>query len=258
MESGCSNWEVRRWWGNRFAALTLGEQNRESVVMKEVKVGQDAALRACQRALSDGLPARLQALVRRQYDAVWSVVEQVALTRGEDGKQLVVRLYDTDSDLRRAMETLEQAHFASLATEKVAVEDEPQPYDAAPRRTLFETILVGVAGGALWGAVSGTLAGFGVIHLPILGLQHAQLAMQGIAWEETALVAIIAGSLLGAVLGLFTGWGIHAEDAYLCNESRQRGQVLLKLQTEKDRVVRAAQMMAEVNEARSGGSHLTA
>ena len=244
---------------NIFAALTIGEQNQERTVMKDVLVGERVALRAYERALRSGLPERLQALVRRQYDAVQSVVEQVRLMRGKDGKQLVVRLYDTDSDLRRAMKALEQAHLPSPSTEKVAVEDETEPYDAGRRSTLFETILAGAVGGALWGAVSGTLAGFGVIHLPSLGLQNAPLAIQGMAWAETALGAIFAGSFVGAVLGTFIGWGIHSGDAYLYNESRQRGQVLLKLQTEEDKAAKAAQIMAEVNrEARSHGSHAAA
>ncbi len=41
---------------NIFAALTIGDQNREQWVLKEVLVGERAALKAYQRALRSGLP----------------------------------------------------------------------------------------------------------------------------------------------------------------------------------------------------------
>ncbi len=232
---------------NIFAALTIGDENRERVVMKEILVGERAALRAYRRALNSGLPGRLESLVQKQYDAVQQVINQVTLMHGKDGRQLVVRLYDTDRDARQAVKALEQAHLASSAVDKAAVQDETEPYDETKRSTLSETILSGAVGGALWGAVSGSLAGFGVLQLPTLGLQHAPLAIQGMAWAETALGAVLAGGFVGAVLGMFIGWGIHGGDSYLYNESRRRGQILLKLETDEGKAAQAAQIMAQVN-----------
>ena len=188
-----------------FAALTIGEQNGERVVMKEVLVGEAATLRAYERALSSGLPAGLAELVRKQSQAVQETVEQVELMRGKHGKQVVMRLYDSDGDARRAEKMLQQAHMGSSPMDTLAVENETEPYDDGMRGTMFETILSGAAGGALWGAVSGALAGLGVLHLPTLGLAQAALAIQEMAWAETALGAILAGSFVGAVLGTFIG-----------------------------------------------------
>lgn len=194
-----------------FAALTIGEENCELVVMKEILVGERAALRAYQRALTSDLPGRLEKLVRNQYETVQHVAEQVALMHGKDGKQLVVRLYDTDGAAQKAMNALEQAQLMSSPIDKLAVQDEAQPYDDSRRSTMFETILSGAVGGALWGAVSGTLAGFGVLQLPTSGLQHAPLTIQEVAWAETALGAILAGGFVGVMLGTFIGWGLVAE-----------------------------------------------
>ena len=88
------------------------------------------------------------------------------------------------------------------AIDKAAIENETRPYHARRHIILFGTLLSGAAGGALWGAVSGTLAGFGAIHLPTPGLEHVPLAIQGMAWAETAVGAILAGGIVGGLLGL--------------------------------------------------------
>ncbi len=243
---------------NIFAALTIGEEKRERVVMKEVLIGERAALRTYERVIDSGLPARLNEVVRRQYDAIQRVVSEVELLRGKDGKQEAVRLFDTTQDARRAMESLRQAGFDSGAVERYQVDGAAMSYDGGRQRTLFETILSGAAGGALWGAVSGALAGFGVLSLPGLALQHAALALREMAWAGTALGAIIAGGFVGAMLGTFIGWGILGGDDYLSAETRQDGQVMLKVRAEEKQAEQASQIMAKANrEARSQARHAT-
>ncbi len=99
----------------------------------------------------------------------------------------------------------------------------------------------------MWGSVSGALAGLGIVNLPGLALQQAPIAVQELVWAETALGAIFCGAFVGAVLGAFIGWGVQGGDAYLYDESQQRGQVLLRLQTERSHAASAAQVMAQVN-----------
>ena len=242
---------------NIFAALTIGEENRERVVMKEV--GEEAALKAYKKALGRPLPRPIKELLQRQFMAVEEVVEQVRLMLGVGGQQLVVRLYDSKADAARALKALQQAHFDPAAVQRIAVDRETEVYEAKPGGNLFETILSGATGGSMWGAVSGTLAGFGVLRLPGLGLERAPLATQEFAWAVVALGAIMAGAFVGAVIGAFIGWGVNDADAYIYDEGQQRGQALLKLQTAPQNARRAAQIMAQVNrEVRAERRHAPA
>ncbi len=244
---------------NIFAALAIGELNRERVVIREVLVGERAALRAYQKALNSGLTEQAKGLVERQYQAVQDVVQQVRLMGGSNGRQLVVRLYDGEAEASRAVKALQHAGFDPKGMEKVPVEQAVQLYEAGGRSTLFETMFSGATGGAMWGAVSGILAGFGVLQLPGLGLENAPLPIQESVWAQVALGAIVAGAFVGAVLGTFIGWGIQSEDAYLDRESRQRGQMMLRLHTESDKAARAAEIMAQVNrEVRAERQHVLA
>ncbi len=244
---------------NIFAAMTIGDWNRERVVLKEVLVGERASLRAYRRALEAGFPLDLREVAQQQYEAIQATMQQVAGMRGKDGKQLVVRLFDTDADAQRATRALQSAGFASSALQRTSVEGETEEYRENRNATIWETMLSGAAGGALWGSVSGGLAGIGVVYLPTLGLQHAPLAIQEMVWAQTALGAIFAGGFVGAMLGTFIGWGVQGGDSYSYGENQRRGRVLLTLETYQMRAPEASQIMAQINrEARSRGAHAMA
>ncbi len=244
---------------NIFAALTIGEPNRENVVLKEVLVGEEATLRAYERVLRIPLPDDTQQLVQEEYQQVQRLVEQVRLMRGESGMQRVIRLFDSQRDAARAMQLLRLADFDSDAMETVAVDEAMRSHQEHTDSRLLETIVSGATGGAMWGSASGALAGLGVLNLPGLGFQQASVAVQELVWAETALAAIFCGAFVGAVLGTFIGWGVQGADDYLYNESQQHGQVLLRLQTKPSRAAEAARIMAQVNsEARMHPRHVLA
>jgi uncharacterized protein (TIGR02284 family) len=165
-----------------FAALTIGDQNQERVVLNEVFVGERTDLKEYEQALQKPLPADIKGLLERQYISVKTVVEQVRLLHGVNGRQTVVRLFDTDVDVSHAVTSLQQANFSPEAAEKIQIESQMEPYNGGGQSTLFDTILSGAVGGAMWGAVSGTLAGIGVLHIPGIGLEHAPLPLQDFVW----------------------------------------------------------------------------
>ncbi len=113
---------------NIFAALTIGEQGREHVVLKEVLVGERAALKAYETALRSPVLADIKEIVQRQYASLRKVVDEVELLRGIDGRQMVVRLYDSDADAARAAKALKQAHFDASSIERVPVEKATELY----------------------------------------------------------------------------------------------------------------------------------
>ncbi len=198
------------------------------------------------------MPADIKEIAQKQYEALRNVVAEVELLRGIDGKQMVVRLYDSDADATRAAKALKRAQFDAGSIKTVPVEKATELYSMEQRSRLFEIILSGAAGGAMWGSVSGALAGFGVLHLPGLGLEQAPLLIQEQVWAEVALSAIAAGSFVGAALGMFIGWGIEGGDVYLYDQSLERGKVLLKLHIEPRRAAQASEIMAQINRGSQG------
>jgi len=87
---------------NILAELTIGEQNRERVMLKEVLVGERAALKAYERAFRKRLPADTMRMVQAQYQHVQQVVAHV-------------RLFDSQRDVKRAIQRLKQANFDPAA-----------------------------------------------------------------------------------------------------------------------------------------------
>src|SRR5262245_23814735 len=81
-----------------FATLTIGDENVEKVLLKEVVLGERVALKAYERTLSQDLPHESHALVERQFQEVRNTVDQIQILRGKNGKRQVLRLYDSRAD----------------------------------------------------------------------------------------------------------------------------------------------------------------
>src|SRR5688572_7446695 len=100
-----------------FAALTIGAENVEKVVLKEVLLGEKVAVKAYEKTLKKDLPPETRDLLERQFDEVRNVVEQVRLLKGQNGKQLVLRLYDSKTDAEEALQSLKRDGFSETAIE---------------------------------------------------------------------------------------------------------------------------------------------
>src|SRR6266498_2591413 len=148
-----------------FAALTIGDENVEQVVLKEVLLGEGVALRAYENTLRQALLPEMREIVAHQLEDLQRVVEQIKLMRGREDKRLLVRLYDTEADADRAVQLVKEAGFDYEPIEKVRVAKAIMLYNGKGT-TIRETILSGAVGGAFWGAVIGFLAVLGVLNLP--------------------------------------------------------------------------------------------
>jgi uncharacterized protein (TIGR02284 family) len=230
-----------------FAALTIGDENVEKVVLKEVVLGEGVALRAYENALKKDLPSEVRELVARQFDEVRRVVEEVNLMRGRDGKRLLVRLYDTEIDASDAIERLREAGIAREVIETVPVDKATVLYKGRGT-TILETILSGAVGGGFWGAVIGILAVIGVLQMPPGGSPTPGPIVDQRLWAFIALVLCIAGGVfVGSIIGTFIGWGIKSNDAYLYDDGLERGQILVKSLVDESRASKAWQTLAQVN-----------
>jgi uncharacterized protein (TIGR02284 family) len=229
-----------------FAALTIGDENVEKVVLKEVVLGERVALRAYENILKKDLPPEVKELVAHQFDEVRRVVEQVNLMRGRDGKRLLVRLYDTETDTSHAIQMIKDAGFAQESIEKVPVDKTTVLYRERGT-TILETILSGAVGGGFWGAVIGVLAAISVLQMPT-GMPSVGPLLDQSSWAFIALVLCIAGgTFVGTMIGTFIGWGIKSGDDYLYDDGLERGRILIKLLADESRASKAWQTLAQVN-----------
>jgi uncharacterized protein (TIGR02284 family) len=230
---------------NIRAALTIGPHNVENVILGEALNGEKVVLKAYRQTLDEDLSDETQAIVKRQYDELLQVRDQIELLRGFEGHQLVVRLFDTEQDVQVANQALEEAGFDQSAIEVADVKQVTSVYEGQGS-TVSETLLSGAFGGAIWGTVIGALAGAGLLLFPEMAT-----IMGGymITWAGVTVAGAFFGALFGAILGFLIGHGTAEEDAYLYDDSVEYGSQLVRLLTSEDRAMEASRILHQVNAA---------
>ena len=66
-------------------------------------LGETVAVKSYEKTLKKDLPSETRKLLERQLDKVRKVVEQVRLIKGQNGKRLILRLYDSKTDAEQAL-----------------------------------------------------------------------------------------------------------------------------------------------------------
>jgi uncharacterized protein (TIGR02284 family) len=225
-----------------FASLTIGDENVERVLLKEVLLGERVAIRAYESTLRQDLPPEAHALVERQFQEVRKVVDQMRLLFGQNGKRLVLRLYDARADAEQAFQSLKQA---GIAEEAVKIEDfNPPVLEPYKDRgtTIFETVLSGAVGGQIWGVVAGCLAAVGIVQTAAFNQEQ----VSPIIVIVTILGLIAAGTFIGGMIGLFIGWGVASQDNYL-SEAVKHGEILMQVLIDDESLAsKAWQIMNQV------------
>lgn len=226
------------------AALNIGAENRENGVLKEVVLGERAAVRTYEKTLEKELPPETREIVERQFERVRQVNEQVNLLRGKDGMRLVVRLLDTEKDADTAIQALSEAGFPQERIERTTLSEATELYQGQGT-TVLETVVSGAFGGALWGSLFGAVAGIGVAQTP--GIDPIPATSIPGTWALIALSGLLIGAFIGAALGLFIGVGVSEEDTLLYDQSLEHGQIILKILVNEARASEARQIMSRVN-----------
>jgi len=230
-----------------FATMTIGEENIERVVLKEVVLGESVAKRTYERILKRRLPDETQAMIQRQYDDIRWPVEQAQMMLGKNGKRLVVRMYDSERNADEAVRRLKASEYPPESIEKLAVT--PIEIYTGSGTKVIETVLSGAVGGSIWGAVSGILAGASILETS----QSTASAFGPLQIAAITLLGLVAaGAFVGASIGFFLGLGVKDEDTYLYNESIEHGRVLVQVLTNSSRASPTWRLLAQVNtEARA-------
>ncbi|MBI5841633.1 MAG: PA2169 family four-helix-bundle protein [Chloroflexi bacterium] len=210
-----------------FAALTIGADSVERVVLKEVLVGEKAVKRTYEKVLRKELPPETREIIEYQFEEISKVVDQVTLMRGKNGKQLIVRMFDSEKDAGKAVQLLKKSDIPAEAIENVAIQKNVELYEGRGT-TKLETFLSGMTGGALWGALIGALAGIGAAETSAPSLEVSGAILFQPIWVIIALAGVIGGSFVGGGIGLFIGWGILDQDAYVYEQSIKPGRIIVK------------------------------
>lgn len=228
-----------------FAAMTIGEENIERVVLKEVLLGERVAQRNYENALRQPLPEETRALVQEQHDEIVKLIEQVQMMYGKNGKRMVIRLYDTKADADEAVRRLKVSEYPPEAIQEIPAPAVEVYMGGGPK--LIETVLSGATGGSIWGTVSGVTATITIFQLA----EYGRSLTNELPTQIVALIAflglIAAGMFVGGMLGLFLGLGVGNEDNYLYKDGLQNGRMLVQVLTDASRASPAWQLLAQVN-----------
>jgi len=224
-----------------FATLTIGAENVEKVLLKEVMLGEGVAIKAYENALKKELPSETRSMLERQFEELRKVVDQIRMLRGQNGKRLVLRLFDSRSDAEQALQSLKTA---GVAENTIKLEDFNSPaLDAYKDRgtTIFETVLSGAVGGAIWGVAAGILAALGMMQIAALNQESVSATILIVA----VLGLLAAGSFVGGMIGLFIGWGVSSQDSYV-SDAVQHGEMLVRTITDEPLASKAWRIMNQV------------
>jgi uncharacterized protein (TIGR02284 family) len=224
-----------------FATLTIGAENVEKVLLKEVMLGERVAIKAYENALKKELPPETRSMLERQFEDLRKVVDQIRMLRGQNGKRLILRLYDSKSDAEQALQSLKRA---GIEENTIKLEDFNSPaLDAYKDRgtTIFETVLSGAVGGAIWGTAAGLLAALGIMRIAALNQEGASLTILIVA----VLGLIAAGAFIGGMIGLFIGWGVSSQDSYV-SDAVQHGEMLVRTIIDEPLASKAWRIMNQV------------
>ena len=216
-----------------FAAMTIEKDLQERVILKEVALGERVAVRTFTRALEKDLPPQFHELVKRQSEAIRKAHEQINLLRGKDGKKLVVRLYSSEKDAGKAVQSLKETNASTEVIQQIVLKD--TDLYQGKGATVLETVLSGSVGGALWGGLTGILVGFGVVQ----SVGQAPVEFSAIlgTWLLVALGFMLLGIFVSSVLALFIGLGIHEDDTYQYREIVDNYQILVHMLVDQALVV---------------------
>lgn len=224
-----------------FAALTIGNEEREAVVLKEIMVGETTAMYTYKSVIKRAMPDETRSLVEKQYEEVRHVVEQIQLLRGAHGMRMVVQLFDEEKHVDAALRELKNAGISPASIKVMKIQDAIELY-SGKTTTKFETSISGATGGAMWGGVIGAIAGVGAQQsvlspVPYLGID---------IWMIFAILGILAGGFIGFVLGYFIGMGISEDDNYLQRQDMNHEAIILMAFVNTKNISEARQIMAQL------------
>jgi uncharacterized protein (TIGR02284 family) len=226
-----------------FAALTIGKKEREVVILKEITLGEKAALRGYERTLRVELSGQARQIVTRQYEVVRAVMEQIQLIQARTGKRMLVQLFEQKADVMQALKVLEESNTRPTSIEQIDIQKSLKHYHSRGNAAR-EAALSGAIGGAFWGCVIGALAGISSDF--VANADQLGAAQPAALWMYIALAGLVGGAFIGMFIGFVIGAGISEEDSYQYNHTMQQGQILMLITLETSQISEVERIIAQI------------
>lgn len=226
-----------RGWLDLKAALVVRRQRRHQVLLEDLLQLEINVLDTYVKAAAMPLPPSVQAVVKRQYERIRTVDNQVGLLVKQLERRLALRLFNKAEDADGAIRQLEQmgipsSDLAIIPIEDIAVYQNEQ--QARPRATR-EAIMTGGLLGILVGGALGVLYGsFQRFYFPELSGFLATTAT-GVMWEMGLYGALI-GLLFSVIFSTLIASSAAETDTYLYEDSFQNGDTLVVVFTEANKL----------------------
>ncbi len=241
---------IHRGWINIKAAMTIGPQKTEEVVIAEVHRGEKTAIRNYLSALGQTLPSESAQIIQDQYAAIGQVSARIDRLKGNSGKRMVIRLFDQEVAVRLAIEELQKRGFPKESISRIDMEKEVTIYQGEEANsTVGESASAGALGGTIIGALIGLIAGFGSTIVPNMDLSM-DASVPG-ALVIGLLIGAGVGAVIGTLLGALIGQGVSEEDEYLYADTIAHGSILLCVETGTQQADEAAGVMRQVEGVRT-------
>lgn len=236
-----------RGWINVKAAMTIGQDATESVVLEEVSRGERHLHRAYNEALDEELPPSLRALLAEQAEGLSAARSRVRELSGADGSRLVVRLFDNQENADEAVALLNDAGFAGAQIEQRPLEEIAAIYRGQEQsETIWESALAGAVIVGVVGLIVAIFATVGAVFL-----EQETVRLFGLTFLQSAVLLLLSGVLIGAafgaMFGALIGAGVAQEDAHRYAASIDQGAVMLLVHTDEGRAAEATRLMRGVN-----------
>lgn len=232
-----------------MSTLAIGPTESENAALREAVVGENAAVKAYERALSRNLTPEARLLVQAQFEQVQAVSQRVNRLRGLPSDRLVVRLYNSEQDAKTAVSALQNVNFPQDAIEIINLSQTNDFYRHYQEENSVtgEATISGGLGGAIWGSIVGAVTAVAMVQFP--GLEPVSAASTQATWGAIALGGALSGTLIGVILGFFIGLGVSEQDVYLYDNSIERGTTMVLLNTNRRRAPEASRIMRRINMA---------
>jgi len=234
---------LHRGWLIIKAAMTIGRQATEAVVLSESHRGETYAVKQYETALKRPFPPEIRTLLTRQQEAIIAACDQIQSLHGQESDRLVVRLFEDEDEVRKASEALKQAGFSGESIQTLVLNPTSRYENNAVLNTAVEAAGAGALSGALLGSLLGLIAGVGLLFIP-----DVEMSLSGSVWAALALIVLVGlliGGLFGGLFGLIIGQDATEQDSYLYANSTRKGQILMMVCAEPARVEEATAIMRQ-------------
>lgn len=217
---------LHRGWIDARSIMVIGRNDRERFILEQALYAEDRAVaRSYHSALNSNIPAELTQLLQEQHTKINVVREYLESMLGDNGEQLIVQLFDSESDTRNAIAELNELHSGSHKTSVKPLADVMKHYEAEQSGRRMELVsasmILGVASGAVLGFAIAAVSAVATPIVPTLTL---------------ILLGSAFGVLCGLIFGLIGGYSNVEEDRHIYESAQQTGKVFMFTQIPVDRV----------------------